>query len=262
MKFYKRFPGDIGIKTGHLTMAEFGAYDRLLDHYYATECPLPANRCYGIARALTAADRAAVDRVLGEFFVLTGAGWEQQRAEEVIAEALPRIEAARENGKKGGRPRKEKPTGFSNETQDGTKGDYFQKTSHKPDTSSSLRSSEVGAAKRGSRLPADWELPHDWANFAREERPDLDPLQTAKRFADFWHGKTGQGATKMDWLATWRNWVRNERAPRPPPGSRPLSSAEMRVMQAVPNLAAPHLREGHEFTPELETFDVTPRALG
>ena len=31
MKFYKRFPGDIDIKTGDLTLVEFGAYDRLLD---------------------------------------------------------------------------------------------------------------------------------------------------------------------------------------------------------------------------------------
>lgn len=55
MKFYKRFPSDIQIKTGHLSPAEFGCYDRLLDHYYATEVPLPANRCYGMgAKRLSA----------------------------------------------------------------------------------------------------------------------------------------------------------------------------------------------------------------
>lgn len=28
------------------------------------------------------------------------------------------------------------------------------------------------------------------------------------KFRDFWTAKTGQDATKADWQATWRNWVR------------------------------------------------------
>lgn len=113
MKFYKRFPGDINIKTGHLTPAEFGCYDRLLDHYYATETPIDPKRVYGVTRALASADRQATDAVLREFWTLTPDGWVQQRADETIAEALPKIQAARENGKKGGRPPKAKPNGFS-----------------------------------------------------------------------------------------------------------------------------------------------------
>lgn len=120
MKFYKRYCGDITAKTGHLTPAEMGCYDRLLDHYYATEAPIPDGRAYSVCRAVTKADKDAADRVLREFFELTDRGWVQQRTEEEIADALPRIQAARENGKKGGRPRKEKPsakpTGFSGET--------------------------------------------------------------------------------------------------------------------------------------------------
>jgi hypothetical protein len=37
-----------------------------------------------------------------------------------------------------------------------------------------------------------------------------------QRFRDYWLAKAGAHARKVDWLATWRNWVRNERAP--PPG--------------------------------------------
>lgn len=129
MKFYKRFPGDIGIKTGHLTPSEFGCYDRLLDHYYATEAAIPADRAYSICRAINKADQQACDRVLAQFFDLTDDGWVQQRADEMIAEALPRIEAARQNGKKGGRPRKQKPTGFSAGTHDATQQGGSEKTS-------------------------------------------------------------------------------------------------------------------------------------
>ena len=31
-------------------------------------------------------------------------------------------------------------------------------------------------------------------------------------FADFWHAKAGKDACKLDWLATWRNWIRNQKA--------------------------------------------------
>lgn len=132
MKFYSRYPGDIGIKTGHLTPAEFGAYDRLLDHYYATEKPIDPKRVYGIVRCQTAADRAATDAVLSEFWTLTDDGWVQGRADEVIAQARPRIDAARANGRKGGRPpgSKKKPTGFSEETQ----GEPTTKTLQSPIT--------------------------------------------------------------------------------------------------------------------------------
>lgn len=33
------------------------------------------------------------------------------------------------------------------------------------------------------------------------------------RFSDFWIAKPGKEGVKLDWLATWRNWVRNEKAP-------------------------------------------------
>jgi uncharacterized protein YdaU (DUF1376 family) len=127
VKFYKRFPGDITIKTGDLSLVEFGAYDRLLDHYYAKEQPIDPKKVYTVARCQTASDRRAVDAVLAEYWTLTETGWVQERADEMIAEALPKIEAARENGKKGGRPSKAKlaaraalkePTGLFPETKD------------------------------------------------------------------------------------------------------------------------------------------------
>ena len=124
MKFYKRFPGDIQIKTGGLSMAEFGAYDRLLDHYYATEVAIEAGEVYSITRAQGKADREAVDKVLRRYFVVDQAGnYVQERANEMIAEALPKIAAAKKNGKLGGRPTgsTKKPTGLILETYGETK---------------------------------------------------------------------------------------------------------------------------------------------
>lgn len=77
--------------------------------------------------------------------------------------------------------------------------------------SSSLRSEEA----RATRLPQDWALPDEWRDWAKAERADLDVASTAASFRDYWVAKPGKDGRKVDWLATWRNWVRNQRAPMP-----------------------------------------------
>lgn len=82
---------------------------------------------------------------------------------------------------------------------------------------------------RATRLADDWRLPDDWRVEAKTERPDVDVVLEAKKFADYWHAKAGKDACKLDWRATWRNWVRNARggavamqtAPRPVAGNSP-----------------------------------------
>lgn len=69
------------------------------------------------------------------------------------------------------------------------------------------------ASPSGSRLPADWLMTEEMEQFCRTERPDLEPSEVACRFADYWRSKPGKDGRKSDWLATWRNWVRAERAP-------------------------------------------------
>jgi hypothetical protein len=72
---------------------------------------------------------------------------------------------------------------------------------------------------RGARLPQNWSPSPADLDFIARERPDLDPQTVAAAFRDFWHAKTGQNATKADWAATWRNWVRNQRPPTRAPVS-------------------------------------------
>lgn len=70
---------------------------------------------------------------------------------------------------------------------------------------------EGNATERASRLPTDFTLPDDWSTFCQTERPDLDPEKTFDKFRDYWTAKAGKDGAKLDWLATWRNWVREER---------------------------------------------------
>jgi hypothetical protein len=94
---------------------------------------------------------------------------------------------------------------------EGVKGESTQPTPPPPATSS--RPPGHGTAARGARLATlglDC-LPENWKDFCRSERPDLDPERIYARFTDHWNAQPGQRGVKLDWLATWRNWVRNER---------------------------------------------------
>jgi hypothetical protein len=68
--------------------------------------------------------------------------------------------------------------------------------------------------KLGSRLAQDFIFPSDWLVFCKQERPDLQPVQTFEKFKDYWIAQAGQKGVKLDWFATWRNWVRNTNAPK------------------------------------------------
>lgn len=82
---------------------------------------------------------------------------------------------------------------------------------------------------RGTRLPSDWTLPAEWRAWARAEYPTVDVDLEAAKFADYWHARTGAGATKADWLATWRNWVRNARGTGMPRRPEPAHGGQVGV---------------------------------
>ena len=64
------------------------------------------------------------------------------------------------------------------------------------------------AQTKTSQLPKDWELPDEWAIWAKKERPDLNVNQVADGFKDYW---LSEAKRKADWFATWRNWIRKQR---------------------------------------------------
>jgi len=60
---------------------------------------------------------------------------------------------------------------------------------------------------KGTRIGGDWTPePRDW-HFAISELGDAADRELAK-FRDYWIGRAGAGGVKLDWSATWRNWVR------------------------------------------------------
>ena len=67
---------------------------------------------------------------------------------------------------------------------------------------------KVGPRKRGTRLPESWVLPKTWGTWALEQGLSENEIRfEAEKFRDHWTSATSK-ATKLDWLATWRNWIR------------------------------------------------------
>ncbi|MDO8707011.1 MAG: YdaU family protein [Sulfuricaulis sp.] len=94
MIWWKRDIGAWRAKTAHLTPLEKGVYVELLDHYYATETPLPPDSasCWRIAGAKSAMETNAVDKILTTLFEKTPDGFVNKRAEAEIAKYLAKHE--------------------------------------------------------------------------------------------------------------------------------------------------------------------------
>lgn len=65
---------------------------------------------------------------------------------------------------------------------------------------------------RATRMTHDMKLPDDWLQWCQSNRADLDPVVTFAAFRDYWIARPGAGGCKLDWFATWRNWVRTQRS--------------------------------------------------
>lgn len=121
--YYEWFPTIYGADTQRLTLAEDGAYRRLIDHYMLTRGELPL-------------DDKALSRIIGvgwqewedvkdavlAFFKKTPTGYRHSFCEDQIAAHNARLTKYRNNGSKGGRPPKpmekkeDKPIGLQDET--------------------------------------------------------------------------------------------------------------------------------------------------
>ena len=78
----------------------------MLDFYYDTELPIPTKTQPVIRRLRLGCYEPTVDVILHEFFVKESDGWHNLRADIEIADYHAKGKTARENGSKGGRPKK------------------------------------------------------------------------------------------------------------------------------------------------------------
>jgi hypothetical protein len=85
-------------------------------------------------------------------------------------------------------------------------------TEREGETETEVETKKRKKVQRGSRLPTDFVFPKEWADFCIQQRPDLNLQQTFDSFKDYWIAQPD--GVKLDWMATWRNWVRKQYAPK------------------------------------------------
>lgn len=123
MHYYQFNIGDYRKDTVHLSRLEHGIYRDLIDWYYLEEQPIPKETQSVMRRLRLATDEEAkaLENVLADFFTLSDDGFRQARIDDEIAQYHANCEKNQQNGKKGGRPKKEKTqsvsSGLPNETQ-------------------------------------------------------------------------------------------------------------------------------------------------
>ena len=196
MHYYQFNIGDYQSHTSHLSEMEDLAFRRMLDWCYLHEKPLPLD-VDEISRQIRMRSHSdCIASVLQEYFERTADGW-------INARAIQEMHKIGEKSEKASASAKARWGKNANALRTQSEGNATQDTVLKP--------------QRGSRLATNWVLPDEWEYWANKERPDLNARQVADQFKDFWCAKPGKDGVKLDWQATWRNWVRNQKAQKPNP---------------------------------------------
>ena len=205
MHYYQHHIGDFIKDTSYLTNEEIGIYMKLIWLYYDTEEPLP-NDIFVLSMKTNARDNeVAVQGILDMYFQLLDDKWHHTRCDKEIAEYQAFCVKQKANGLKGGRPKitqqepTDNPMGFQAEPK------ITLTTNHKP-----LTSIGVAKATKGTRFDL-VAIPEEWVLFCRKERSDLNPTVVFDGFRDYWVSVAGSKGVKLDWTATWRNWIRNQK---------------------------------------------------
>lgn len=83
----------------------------------------------------------------------------------------------------------------------------------RPDPTQSPIEEEAKASssprKRGTRIQEDFEITQPMRTWAATKAPGIDLGLETEKFINYWVAKSGKEATKLDWTATWRNWILN-----------------------------------------------------
>ena len=216
MHWFPFYSSDFIGATVGLSCLERSLYALMLPLYYEVG-PFPPEpvRTYRIIGCESDEQKRAVDFLLANFFILREDGWYQERAEKEKAIAAQMHDSAVDRGKRSAIARKEKYGSSAPVLRKAFESvSKASRNAYEPSTTTTTTtatSTTTATKSRGTRFVP--EAPPDtWITFCQQERPDLNPATTYAKFSDHWTAKAGKDGVKLDWFATWRNWVRGEKS--------------------------------------------------
>lgn len=225
MDWYPHYIDDYDADTLHLSLAEDGAYSRLLRWYYKHERTLPNDdqALAAICRIGLEEWRGMADKIKGMFVTRDT---RSAPASILAHKRCDKVIVAQTKKRKDWRARQEKQRKngiLEDVTRDESVTHASRGEERRGESISSLRS-DIGAepalaleipvakpetqkAVKGTRMHEDMALPEPWATWARQEGHP-DPEAEWERFRDYWTGVAGKDGVKTNWKSTWRNRVR------------------------------------------------------
>jgi uncharacterized protein YdaU (DUF1376 family) len=213
MKFYKRDPDRALAGMAELTLQLRGAYNTILDALYSRDGVLRDDDdvlrrlmgCHGNECRAVKAKLISCGKIWIEDGYIRAKG-----VEKTLKDAVNFSEKQRKSAEKRWETERKSAANIKKTQQNQPPDDAKRGNALIEIEKDRKKERPSVSPKKGSRF-ALTELPEDWRAFCAAERGDLDPDGTFARFADYWNAKPGKDGVKLDWLATWRNWVRNER---------------------------------------------------
>lgn len=232
MNFFKLYIGDYQRDTAHLSVTEHGAYLLMLQHYYATEKPLPTGKAlHRMLRAQDKAEREAIDAVAAQFWRETEQGLVNDRADAEITKAGAQAETnrtialAREAKRKAAREGNERSTNRATNDQPNHSHSHSQTNTPAPATRAQAADNEVFP------ITAEWTPgPGFTAQAKLAGLPVLDTTAMAEglnEFRGFWLARPHEIRTQAEWDNALAKSLKSRQvhaASRPQPTASPRRS--------------------------------------
>jgi len=102
---------------------------------------------------------------------------------------------------------------------------------------------------RPTRIPDDFAATPEMVAWAKVKTPDVDGRRQTERFIDYWRGKGGVAGTKVDWVATWRNWMRRAQDDQAHANGHKPSTTDQRVAAGLALVAELEAQQPKELNP-------------
>jgi len=209
--------GDYLADTTRLTTEQHGAYLLLIMDYWRNGPAPDDDAILGNITKMASKDWRRVKAAVTMFFALKDGVWTHSRIERELEDAAAGKLKAEGKARKAAEARwgKQQPEHTSSNAPSNAPSTSQAMHEECPSQSQSPTNSKTKSktdSALATRLPADWIPSLADAKFCQVERPDITIDGTASRFRDYWIAQPGVKGRKVDWPATWRNWVRNEKS--------------------------------------------------
>lgn len=218
--FMQLYVGDYLADTLDLTTEQHGAYLLLLMTMWRHGAKLPDDPAKLCRVARVSPKRwAGIWSEISRFFACEGGFITNNRLTKEHQKAVSISQERKTAGSRGGSASALKRQEAAQAT-----AAVLLKHSQKPDTREEKEEANASSKKRGSRLTAEWLLPLAWGEWAvTEGLAEPEVRIEADKFRDYWMSNAGKTAVKLDWQATWRNWVRKAIEDRSRKGFRSIN---------------------------------------